>query len=133
MTPAVHCSILIKIQMAADIEERMNAEQAATEEAVARRREEMDAAAAERDAMTAKSEAIKRLAEKRVGSWASGKSLAVLLGDLHTIYPHAPPLAIPDEADIKKTYMKAARTIHPDKVITNEHNKLFCFSTLNTL
>lgn len=103
--------------MAADIEERMNAEQAATDEAVARRREEMDAAAAERDAISAQSEALKRQAEKKVADWVGTRSLSVLLGDLRTIYPHAPELPVPEENEIKKAYMKAARTIHPDKVI----------------
>ncbi len=51
--------------------------------------------------------------------WAADRPLAALLVDLHSIFPLAPRIELAPsaaEGDIRRAYMKAARSIHPDKV-----------------
>jgi len=126
-------------QLAAEIEARLAAEAAARTHAEEKRKAAVDAQATAVAQAKEKGEVLKRDAETKVKAWMAASSssqsasngklcsnnrpFSELLADLPAALPFAPKLQLApgaSSAEVKKAYMKAARAIHPDKVVIGQ-------------
>ena len=66
---------------------------------------------------------VQKRIDMEVDRWASSKDLRTMLATMPQIWPQAGAIASQvrggDTGGIKKSYMKALRLVHPDKVDTN--------------
>ncbi|EQC35011.1 hypothetical protein SDRG_07253 [Saprolegnia diclina VS20] len=110
-----------------DIEERLAAQEEATQRRVEERRQWYQENKQQQEKEAAEVDASRHLVTTRVRDWARNKDVVMLLRSLHEVLP--PSLLKPSSAacpyqvdgaatvaSVKKAYMKAVRTIHPDKL-----------------
>merc|ERR1712146_285181 len=115
------------------IEERIANEKKATEEQIARRKREREAAKLKKEAEDESNEEIAKFVQERLKVWARGKDVFSLINNAREVYtpspvPNPPLTRTSKPAQVKSAYHKLVRVIHPDK-LTNEELEVKCICT----